>query len=219
MAVTILWLTTESTRQMLGGDTVDARFESMILDGTVSETYDVEALATEHPVEDDVEITDHVKPQLQRISLDIVVSAHPGPSSPAQADLSGWTGTARDNPSYRPQFVRETLRRLIREGVEVDIETGAGAWESMLLVAMSEARSSESGDGLRARVDAREFRRVSTQEVEAPSPRVERGRRSADRGDQDGTEADGTAATGSSSRSTALELLRSLNPSDFGGQR
>lgn len=224
MPVTLTWLATATRTEMSGGDTVDATFEKVILDGTVSETYDGEATATEHPIEDGADITDHVRPGLQRLTLDVVVSAHPGPGSPAQADLTGWTGTARDNPAARPAVVRALLARLRDEGTEVDVETGIGAWESMLILTISEARSSERGDGFRATVTFREFRRVSTGEVAAPSPRVERGRRRRDRGDQPTAEpspmsrvADAIDRIRSGDTSAALEILREFDPGTWGG--
>ncbi len=185
MSLLITWLATESERDLLGGDITTDYYQQITIDGTASEAYNVEAMATEHPVEDAADIADHVKPALRHQQFEIVISAHPGPTSAAHADL----GEA-DAPAQRPANVRDTLERLILEGIEVDIESGIGAWESMLLLGLAETRRPETGDGLRATLMAREFRRVSTEEVEAPSPRVERGRSTRDRGEQTGESAE-----------------------------
>jgi len=157
--------------------------------------------------------------------MDVVVSAHPGPSSAAQADLTGWTGTARDNPASRPAVVRRILERLRDMGIEVDVETGVVAWESMLLLSISESRSADKGDGFRAMLSFREFRRVATEEVEAPSPRVERGRRSRDRGRQPTREpgpiaqvADVIEDIRAGRTSAAMAGLRALDSRAWGGQ-
>jgi hypothetical protein len=126
--VLLTWIATQEGALPLGGDAVDVAFEQLVLDGSVSERYTDEAVATEHPVEQGAPVTDHVRPALRQVDLEVAVSAHPGPTS--------------------------------------------------------EERLPESGDGLRARLSFRELRRVATLEVDAPSPRVERGRRASDRGRQ-----------------------------------
>jgi len=177
--VLLTWIATQEGALPLGGDAVDVAFEQLTLDGSVSERYTDEAVATEHPVEQGAPVTDHVRPALRQVDLEVAVSAHPGPTSAANADL-----TEIDAPALRPATVRQTLQRLREEAVEIDVETPVGVWESMLLVAVEEERLPESGDGLRARLSFRELRRVATLEVDAPSPRVERGRRASDRGRQ-----------------------------------
>ena len=68
MPVTLTWLGTETRTLMAGGDETEVTYEQVILDGTASETYDGESTATEHPVEDGADITDHVRPGLKRCS-------------------------------------------------------------------------------------------------------------------------------------------------------
>lgn len=204
--ILISWLATESTREMAGGDAIDFDYQSILLDGTVSEGYDTEATATEHPVEDDADITDHVRPSLRRLTLEVVVTPHAG------ASLAHIVEPGTEAATSRPRTVRETLSDLIANGTEVSIESGVLSWESMLLLSMSETRTSDGGDGFRASLSAREIRRVSTQEVEAPSPRVERGRRRTDRGRQAGAKAEGEAPTSAERRSVAMSGLRAAAP-------
>ena len=204
--ILISWISQETTTLAEGGDAMAFEYESLILDGTVSEAYDAEATATEHPVEDGVNITDHVRPGLRRIELDIAVSAHPGPGSEAWQD--SWTIDGEEDT--RPARVRQRLEDLVLMGMEVSIETEIRAYESMLLLGLSESRSIISGDGLRARLSARELRRVSTEE--APAPRVERGRRRADLGRGDGDATDATASSDARDRASTLAHLRDAAP-------
>ena len=217
MPVTITWLTQASETQPAGGDVVDYTFASIILDGSASERYVSDASATEHPVELGADISDHVKIGLRQVTIEAVVSAHPGPSSAANVTLDppygfrDWENAAAD----RPNSVRQQLEQLKASGTEVEIETPVGLYESMLILGVEESRTADSGDGLRATITAREFRRVATEEVDAPAPRVERGRRPADTGTQptDSTEVpDGEAPVSSS---WAIDGLRGINPTNW----
>ena len=199
------WLSLSGEPDPLGGDAVDYEYESLILDGSTAEGYETEAMATEHSIELSADATDHIKPLLRKISLDVVVSAHPGPSSTAWQDA--WAIDGEEDT--RPDRVRQTLTRLVQEGVEITVETPTLALESMLLLKIDERRTPDTGDAFRALLTFREIRRVSAEDVDAPSPRVERGRRPADRGRQTGEEGEDGAAVGrgSEDRSWALQLL------------
>jgi hypothetical protein len=197
MAVTIAWTPASSPQAPAGGDVEDVAVEFLAFDGTATDTYDVEATATEHPIETGADITDHVRPMPARITLDVIMTKTPHPDV-ADAD-----------DEHRAETARATVRRLISEGVEVEVTTDVGAWASMLLLTCSESRTADSGAGFRAQITAREIRRVAVQTITAPSPRVERARRRGDRGTQTGEAADPAApvARSPSSRSRALGLI------------
>lgn len=218
MTVQISWIAEEVTTLASGGDSVEVTFETLRFDGSERESYDTEATATEHPVEDDADITDHVRPHLRRMEFEVLMSAHPGPGAEGSLPAGGF------DPSVdRSGFARAIVDSLIRGGIEVDIDTEVRSYESVLLLGCSESRSAQRGDGFRARLTAREFRRVSTEEVEAPAPRVERGRRRADRGrhggerpdvdENDLAEAIERVLEGDSS--AMLEVLRKIPGSTF----
>ena len=173
------WLGTETVAAPEGGDIQRDVYDALVLDGSVSERYVAEASATEHPVEMAVDVADHIKVGLRQLTIDAVVSAHPGASSAANVEMA-----PDEDPLERPALVRAQLELLRTTGTEVEIETAVGLYESMLILSVQEERTADSGDGLRVTITAREFRRVATEEVDAPSPRVERGRRPADSGRQ-----------------------------------
>ena len=211
--VEITWDARVTETRVAGGDEItETAGGNLICDGTAAEQYGSEAMATEHPVEDGAPITDHVRPGLRRLLLDVIVSAHPGPTSTVQGDAS----FDPDAAASRPAYARETLARLLDEGAEVTVDTPTGSWESMLILRIDEQRSPETGDSYRAQITLREIRRVATIEVEAPAPRVERGRRRADRGDQTAAGESGSAAPEPSRRSLALALLQQADPATWG---
>jgi len=215
VSVTISWLTQSSETQPAGGDVIDYAYAAITLDGSASERYVSDASATEHPVELGADISDHVKVGLRQVTIEAVVSAHPGPSSAANVTLDppygfrDWENAAAD----RPNSVRQQLEQLKASGTEVEIETPVGLYESMLILGIEESRTADSGDGLRATITAREFRRVATEEVDAPAPRVERGRRTADSGTQEGGAADVPPSTEDRTESAWRGLSRLLDPS------
>lgn len=76
--IRIQWSVTTSQRaDDTGGDTAVMDFHEILIDATVTEATDVSATATEHPVEDGADITDHVHPDLRKITLDCVVTNTP----------------------------------------------------------------------------------------------------------------------------------------------
>lgn len=76
--IRIQWSTTDTVRDsVVGGDIAELTFGQLMIDAAITETTDVSAEPTSHPVEEGVDVTDHVHPALRRITLDCVVSNHP----------------------------------------------------------------------------------------------------------------------------------------------
>jgi hypothetical protein len=76
--IRIQWEANASTRNDdTGGDTADLTIGELTLDATITEVTDISAEATEHPVEEGANITDHVRPALIRVQLECKVSNTP----------------------------------------------------------------------------------------------------------------------------------------------
>jgi hypothetical protein len=164
----------ETTRLLpLGGDLPTFGFSDLYLDGTLTENYDVSAMISAHPIESSADISDHTRPELRRFQLECVVSENP--YDPLIIALGG---------SNRVNSVFDTLDFLIRNGIDVDVETDRGLFESFLIESRSEQRDSSTGDGSRFTLTFQKLEIAELAEVEAPSPRVERARRRQDRGRQ-----------------------------------
>lgn len=201
--ISFSWLTTETRTLLAGGDETESLYDMLTFDGTANESYEGESLATEHPVEEGTDITDHIRAGNQRVTLEVLMSAHPGPAAQGQTTLGGF------NPSEsRVEAARAAIERLRRQGTIVAIDTPVGSWDSMVILSVVEAVEPSTGDGYRATIITREFRQVTTSEITAPSPRVERGRRRGDRGRQpgDGTDTDAVSST-PADRASALARI------------
>lgn len=80
--IRIQWTTNETIRdEDIGGDTIAMDFREIVIDATTSESLDISATPTEHPIENGQSITDHIQPGLRRVSMDCVVSNLPMSSS------------------------------------------------------------------------------------------------------------------------------------------
>lgn len=207
--IRIQWKVDETQRDATdGGDTLETTFGELTLDATISETTDITAEATEHPVEEGVNVTDHVRPGLLRIQLDCIVTNTPirpmveGASIETRA-LSLPSGSKSVSarvltfaqPFDRPVEVVDQLRELIHGGTRVDIlDLRLGDLEGWLLIGMSPEVNAL--DSVRFTLTAQELRTAVTEEVESPSPRVERARRSADNGRQNGADENATQQNG-----------------------
>ena len=98
--------------------------------------------------------------------------------------------------------VIEQLDELITNGIDVDLQTDRGFFERFLIQSRSEVRDQTTGDGATFNLEFQKIRVAETQEVDAPSPRIERARSRATRGRQS-TQATGDTSTVSRSTTTA----------------
>jgi|GEM_PF-4949612 len=159
MTIYLEWLATSTVTAEEGGDTLVTNYRRLYLDGAVSESYAAGVEVTDHAIERASDISDHAKPGLRHVVLDCVVASDP-------------TG------------VREELETLRTTRQILSITTGIGTWEDMIVTNVREPRSVQTGDGLHVTIEAREIRRVDSEDVEAPAPQIERGRRQRNRGRQ-----------------------------------
>jgi len=173
---------------------------SILFDATVRDTHEASATITEHPVEEGANISDHVRPDLDRVTLSVVVSNKPIVSpvdhndgvrgSQQPVELTGPDGEllARanvlvfDGPMTRVRSVYEELLDLMKRGVPVGLLTSLREYENLGLTRVSPIREAESGDALVATVELKEVRVVSSEIVEAPEPREPRGNTQRERG-------------------------------------
>jgi hypothetical protein len=237
--IRIQWDASETSRDPdTGGDTLEVTVGELEIDATITEISDITAEATEHPVEEGANVTDHVRPGLLRIQLECVVSNTPtrprveGSSiRSVDLDIPGRTifagGAIRNQRSRtegraastiparvltfatefdRPVEVVDQLRDLMHAGTPVDIlDLRLGDLEGWLLVGMSPEVAAT--DSVRFTLTAQELRTAVTEEVAAPSPRVERGRRQRQRGRQRGSgDGDGQTRRRSAARSIYDQL-------------
>lgn len=221
MALEIYWQRQQSRQLPEGGDAVDLELGLLVLDMVDRDQYDVGSDITDHSVGSVSQITDHQIPKNDRVMVTCWVSD--SPTSATGADDAEQTSI--DLPSGRsasvitmPEGTRrtddafDTLRRLTREGIPVDVYGLRRPVEGWMISDVSTSRSAGDSGALIVSISLRAFSVASTEETEAPSPRVERGRPRRDRGRQraastgdDETTIDPDAAGGWDSGSQSIQ--------------
>lgn len=188
--IRITWTTTERVQEPDGGDSQQISFNTLDLDIVEADSYDVSALVTSHAVEAGVAISDHVVPQQDHAQVTAIVSGRETSArfNAAQAgtvtldDGTEVAGMIPTGESDRRTSAMQTLRDLCRRGVEVDVEGLRLPIEGWHIASVSSPRDLDTAGTLVADISLVEARYVELEEVDAPSPRVERGRRPANAG-------------------------------------
>lgn len=185
----------------------DGQEQTLTFDATVRDAHVSAALVTEHPVERASNISDHVRSELDRVSLEVVVSDTPivaptdhndGVTGSTQGVVAGdakaqvlvFTGGMN-----RARSVYEELLELMGAGTRVNLFTSLREYEGMVLKLVSPVRQADSGSSLVATIELVQFNVVDSQIVAAPEPRQPRARPGANSGQQNGDEdPDGAAS-------------------------
>ncbi len=205
----------------------DGREQSLTFDATVREAPESTATITEHPIEEGADISDHVRKDLDRISLQVVVSDTPivnpadhndgSQGSIQSVQLSGQEGELTraqvlvfDGGVTRVRSVYEELLDLMGNGTRVRVMTRLRELEDMVVKRVSPIREADSGDSLVATLELQQISVVSSEIVAAPEPRETRGNNAQERG-RENTEDEGEG--GQSLLAAGLDGLTSF----FGG--
>ncbi len=213
--LTIYWTTEQTTQLPEGGDGVSQTFEELRLDIVDGDSYEGATTYTEHSVEQGVPVTDNAEPQLERYSVTAWVSERP-----ARMDLV--EGTMRVTPdgvdasfitppegTTRAVDTLTQLNELRRNATLVSVEGARQPIEDWVLESVGAPRTTSDAGALVVNLVFREWRTVSLEDVDAPSPTVERGRRQANQGQQTATEEDDeTPSADPENRASVAEQLR-----------
>ncbi len=206
----------------------DGQVQSILFDATERDSHQSTATITEHPIEEGANISDHIRKDLDRVSLRVVVSNTPIVAPVDHADgVTGRQGSVQltgpngeelaraqvlvfDGPLSRVRSVYEEILGLMEAGTTVGLITSLREYEDMGIERLSPIREAKTGDALVATLDLKQVRRVSSEIVAAPEPREVRGNEDEERG-RENTEDEGE--TGQSVAASAADALASF----FGG--
>lgn len=190
--MTITWASSDTVQLPEGGDSSTMEFGRLDLDIVEQDSYDVAASITSHAVESGISITDHMRPEQDRATVTALVSGRQSTLTlgidgvmAGSIDLGdGATATGIVVPEGLDRIgdVHTTLRQLCRDGTEVDVEGLRRPIQGWLIERVSSPRTVEDSGLLVAEITFVEVRYADTEEVDAPSPRVERGRARRDTG-------------------------------------
>ena len=130
----------------------------LTLDASLSQQHEMSATATEHPVEEGADITDHVQPQLPRLTIQGVYSATSLVDDDAVAgrELDAWS----------------TLEQIIDAAVPVTVITTLKTYTNMVLLRVSTAR--DGRQDIRPTLELRQIRRVDQQTVTLPPEKIKK---------------------------------------------
>lgn len=137
------------------------RIEQIPIDALISEKVTESVTTTDHPVEEGVDPTDHVRILPIKLTLECVITNTPIPEADRQdrgdADLGETTGYA--------QRAYEDIRAL-KAGRIIVVETPARRYENMQLVELARTRDSSLGtDTIQFTAQFKEIIIVSTETV------------------------------------------------------
>jgi len=212
----ISWVTESTVQLPEGGDGVSQVFDELRLDIVESDTYEGVTEYTEDAVEGSA-VTEHATPKLERYQVTAWISERP-----SRMDLV--PGTSRVTPAGSPVgFITPPegtaraadtvamLHELRRNATLVSVEGARLPIEEWVIESVGTPRTADDAGALVANIAFREWRVATLEDVDAPSPTVERGRRRASQGTQTATQAsDATPDPAPAARdSTAAALLRS----------
>jgi hypothetical protein len=201
-----------------GGDALVTEFGELNLDICTSDTYDVSSLLPVHVVEGSAPISDSQRPGNDTVTFEAYVSERVSDIRTVEGsrlesiELSnGSRASAISVPegTNRRQEAFDTLRDLCRSGQPIDVTGLRRTIEGWQIESVSSPRTVDDAGALVCQISMKERRVAVLEEVDAPAPRVERGRRNANAGRADErTDGEDTAVpTSTEETSTARGLL------------
>lgn len=178
-------------------------------DASVSETHSRECQLTDHPVEDGVTITDHIRRTPEKIDVTGIVTNHPiiflaslQAVSPLTNDLSPVTD--------RAELAYAELRESMDRGDLMTVVTSLREYENMAITSMSVTRDAPNGNVLNCTLSLREVVVAKTETVAAPVPAKAAQKKAKDKGKKVG---DGGNAAQQAKNQSILKSLSGF----FGG--
>jgi hypothetical protein len=169
----------------------------LVFDAVPEEVHGMSQTVTDHPVEQGVNIVDHVKQEPRPLTIHVVITE--GALDPQASDTQG-PGRVRD------QWL--TLLNARRLAWLATITTEIETYSNMVLVSAQATRTAIDSSWLKADLTWKQILRVSTRTVEDRIPARARGRAQANRGT---VAARPVPATRQRERSDLLQLLDASN--------
>lgn len=163
------------------GARMEAQNTAIVFDATPTESHQQSAMITNNPVEEGVDITNHVRPTPFVLKLSARLTATPMDESEEEPD--------------RLRKKHEELLELVAAGTIFRMVTGLKAYDEMVVSNYQANRSPGLGQSIDCTLELQQIRRVKSAEVEIPAdilgPSVRAsGQSEQDNGAQTGTEAD-----------------------------
>lgn len=189
----------------------------LAFDVVTQEIHTMKNSITEHPVEKGANVTDHVRAEVDNITLDVFVSNSPIKRIERlhQGDESGDTSTldlgngrsasvyTQDNPVDNVSEMFRALRALRDTAELVHVITPLWDYADMVIREVSVPRTSAEGNGAKMTIDLKQVRLVEVRLVPAPIPTEPRGKKAEDKGAKGAKDLATTSGTGAAEGATA----------------
>ncbi|MBU0975159.1 hypothetical protein KKD03_05670 [Patescibacteria group bacterium] len=191
MSLTIYWSETSEWRNPYGGDTEELTIGQLDLDIVETDSYDMTSSVTAHAMESGIPVTDHIRPEQDRASCTVNISGRQHTTTFVEGVTHGTVelegggevvGIVVPEDTDRLGSCLAALKRLQRGGFEVDVDGLQMPIEGWAIERVSAPRTMETAGLLVCDIAFVELRFAEVEEVDAPSPRVERGRPQQDQG-------------------------------------
>ena len=154
--------------ELVFGDVRRAKIGVVTLDASVEEQHRKQNEITEHPVEEGVNISDHIRRRPAEITIQGVITDTPlyiTPSLFAPNPVDGRASTqARVAAAY------DRLEQIMDDGELIDVVTTLRDYQNMHPTSFEVTRNAETGNVLSFRMALREVKTAIAEELSVPDP-------------------------------------------------
>lgn len=152
------------------------QLDSITVDAVLSETHSLESETTDSPVEQGIDLTDHIRPKPRTLRMEGLVSEVPVPNASidgyaaaSQTTPAGLTFTGVSPPdNTRPGKAYRTLVAIWENQVLLTIATALESYDNMVMVSAPVTRKAGDGQSLHFSATFKEIRVVQSQVVSVP---------------------------------------------------
>lgn len=189
--IQISWATETTREQPEGGDAYDFSFAFLNLDILEQENYDSRSMVTKHAVEEGIPVSDHIVLEADRVNFTAIVSGRQSITTLVEDARHGTTefesgleasGIVVPEGTDRIGDVFSQLLELKNNGTKISISGLQRDIDDWIIESISSPRTVPTAGLLVCQISVTEIRTAVLEEIDAPSPRVERGRNGSDSG-------------------------------------
>jgi len=139
---------------------------TLILDATMSLNTKVAATVTDHPVEDGINITDHVRDEPDRYTIEGVVSRTPILGT---ADLVTLNAASLGSISTRDEDAWQALYQMLKSHVFVYVLTPDELIENLVIESLDRNKTADIGEAMKVTIGVKQIAIVYATEAELPT--------------------------------------------------
>jgi hypothetical protein len=145
----------------------DNRDNVVEFDASVSEQHDGSSTVTDHPVEDGVDITDHVRKEPDGLTMNVIVSNH----QPIMVrSINAEPASPGGDPGSRAEDAYRYLKDVKDKGLVVRASTTLRDYKDMIITSLGVSRDAPTGNMVNMTITLREIQIATTETTDVPEP-------------------------------------------------